>query len=529
MKVKEPVIPAPSESEATTVQSVIQASMEKTKGTKARYFCFLTVISLITALLVCLIFPPRFVLWRGLHIPEASFTPEVNRAVDTLNQLDAPLSSTMAPSNRVIRWRLLFPILWYNLHLPKTLFLIMPCLGCLLSLGMIAHVAYGTTQNRLLTIAITIILATSSWFFVSIGWLTYFDSWLVLGLLIVGFAQSRSVLLVAFLLCPWIDERFIIALPLCLMIRFLYFGQVGARDFKSIIHESLLAVSTIIFYAVFRLSLSMSCTEDHSTWYLSNQLTLSNISSVSIPHYLEGIWYGIRSGIIFVGIFIWLAYAGNSWRWRILLWMILLSTLVIGLVIAGDLSRSMAMFVPAALSGIVLMAKERPRLLTIAITLALLVTLLSSAKHVVSSFKTSTPINSLSKEIAMYRHPPDFLSSDYYLAKAVQSANQGKFDKALHLLDNALVLDICLSPAYYCRASVLSIQGDLSRAIADLNKAISLEPNFEDALYLRGVLYQERNETAAAMSDFKHALQISTPDWPKRTECRERIARLSGN
>jgi len=58
-----------------------------------------------------ILFSPRFVIWRGLHIPEAWFNPEVNRAVNALEQLQDPLGPIDNPSNQVIRWRLFFPLL----------------------------------------------------------------------------------------------------------------------------------------------------------------------------------------------------------------------------------------------------------------------------------------------------------------------------------------------------------------------------------------------------------------------------------
>ena len=100
-------------------------------------------ISLAAALPITLCFAPRLVLWRGLAIPEAWFNPEVNRAVDTLHQLEVPFAPVANPSNQVIRWRLLFPVLWHSFRLPAVLFL-----ALLVLTGMIVTKLIRSTWKR---------------------------------------------------------------------------------------------------------------------------------------------------------------------------------------------------------------------------------------------------------------------------------------------------------------------------------------------------------------------------------------------
>ena len=525
MKTENPFNPFMPESKSGGDQCLAGTGTPKFRfKTGIGYACFLCTASVLTALLICLIFPPRVVLWRGLDVPEARFTPEVNRAADTLKQVDALFAPVATPSNRMIQWRLLFPAIWHSFNLPKTLFLALPHIGCLLVLGMIAHVAYGATGNRLLAVLATALLGASSWFFVSTGWLTYFDSWLVLGLMLVVFAKPQITLTVACLLCPWIDERFVIALPLCLMVRFIYFQRIEEKNYRAMYQDALLAVFATFFYAASRLSMSL-CLEDYSLWYLRDQVVPAKLATVPVSRYLEGIWAGIRGGIFFIGLFLCFACAKSPWRWRTVLWLIFLSTLAISLVIAGDLSRSMSVFLSTALAGIVLAAREQPRVLRIALPIVLIIELLLPAKHVVTVF--TIPIYSLRTEISMYRKPPDFLTPEFYLLKAIPLANQGKFDKALHFLDNSITLDSKFAPAYLWRASVIAQQGNLSGAIADLDRAIRLDPALADAFYLRGILHQTRNETKNAKLDLMHALQISAPDWPQRSDCNGRISLLN--
>ena len=68
--------------------------------------------------------------------------------------------------------------------------------------------------------------------FVSTGWLAYFDSWYVLGLLVATFSGSRSSPRPQPACCaPWIDERFVLALPLVVLIRGVSAGTLdGGRQ-----------------------------------------------------------------------------------------------------------------------------------------------------------------------------------------------------------------------------------------------------------------------------------------------------------
>ena len=80
------------------------------------------------------------------------------------------------------------------------------------------------------TILATLLFATLPWFFVSSGWLGYFDSWYVLGLVAAAFVPSRWVLGAVAVLTPWVDERFLLALPVILLIREASLQRMEDRD-----------------------------------------------------------------------------------------------------------------------------------------------------------------------------------------------------------------------------------------------------------------------------------------------------------
>ncbi len=127
-------------------------------------------------LLVNYFFCPRFALWKGLDLPLAWSNPEVNRAVDSLRQIQHPFAPINNPTNEVIQWRLLFPLLAHFLKLPDVLYLALSHVGGLLSLLWIARLTLHRTSERWAAFAAAALFGTTSWYFVSMGWLAYFDS-----------------------------------------------------------------------------------------------------------------------------------------------------------------------------------------------------------------------------------------------------------------------------------------------------------------------------------------------------------------
>ena len=187
-------------------------------------------VSLAAFALVITFFAPRFILWSWTDLESSeSHPPDFNRAIDTLRQLDNPFVTITNPTNRHINWRLLFPFVGHYLHLSRPVFLALPALGCLFVLGYVAHLVRRESGGWWVAFAAAALSGTTSWFFVSTGWLAYFDSWYVLGLLIAAFGRSKIATGLACLLTPWVDERFVLTLPLLLVIRGISTSGTRAR------------------------------------------------------------------------------------------------------------------------------------------------------------------------------------------------------------------------------------------------------------------------------------------------------------
>jgi hypothetical protein len=300
------------------------------------------VVSIVAAVLVSLFFfSPKFHLWALSDTN--SF--ETARGIQVLKQLDDPWT---LHSRNALRWRLLFPVLGNVLGLSRKLFLALPFLGSLLLLFQICSIVEDRTGRRDYTFLATIVAATLSSHFIPTQWLGLFDAWYLLGLVGVAFASRRSPAFLYCLFCPWVDERFLIALPLALLTREL---MESIRPRLSTFHLACLA--GVLPYVTLRLGALFLYGEGMA--YLVRSLE----DFQWIPWSPLGWWMGFRAAWLLIGVFFYGLAKIHTLR---LAWTtILLTILTTGVVtlLARDISRSVAVLLPLFVSGTLLL----PRLL----------------------------------------------------------------------------------------------------------------------------------------------------------------------
>ena len=193
--------------------------MERPTGTRVADCLVPVAVSLAAFALVITFFAPRFVMWSWLDLDSAEHHPaEFNRAIDTLRQLDNPFVPITNPTNRRHQLAVALPD---RRALPAPAALGVPCFaGARVSAGARVrgpHLVRRESGAWWVALAAAALSGTTSWFFVSTGWLAYFDSWYVLGLLVAAFGRSKIATGLACLLTPWVDERFVLTLPLVLV------------------------------------------------------------------------------------------------------------------------------------------------------------------------------------------------------------------------------------------------------------------------------------------------------------------------
>jgi tetratricopeptide (TPR) repeat protein len=465
-------------------------------------------IALLAATVSLLRFTPAFVLWRGLGIPAATSDPALNRAEDILRQLAHPLAAGASANNRVIEWRLLFPILGHALALPAWFYLALPHLGCLLVLIFLARLLLRHGLGAGEAFAATTLAATCSWFFVSMAWLGYFDSWYILALLLTVFTR-RGVMLAAILAAPWIDERFVLALPLALVLRDRYLAATaGPRPGSERWREAGACAMALLPWIAVRLGAYLSRHDAVTAAYVQGMTPGANG-----PFYAAGLWQGLRWAWVPV-----LAWLGLEWRRSrrtgALLLAALALTLAVNLFAANDLSRSVSTAVPALAMGVLLLHLRLARRLRPLLFGACALNLLFPAKHVVSSW--TEDISPLPVELDHARHPPPALDPDYYTHAGAALNRGGDPRGALAQLDAALRLDPANAAAYSNRAVSNYRLGRLPEAQADADRAVRLRPELWEARYNRAIIRAAAGNLDGARDDLAAVLRLAPAEWPAR-------------
>ena len=372
--------------------------------------------------LVIAVFAPRLVLWEFTDVELEEYDPsEIKRAIDTLHQLENPFVRITSASNRVINWRLLFPIIGHYLHLPRWAFLSLPAVGCLLVLGTVAVLVGREARSWWPAIAACVLVATTSWFFVSTGWLAYFDSWYVLGLLVAAFAPSKIAASLACLLTPWVDERFVLTLPLVVVVRDIYLNKSETTPRARIRSDGLLFFVLVVPDCAVRLVALATTQDPGSAFHLREHL-----ATVHDPWLLAfGLWAGLRALWVFVVLAPVLLVAKGRPAAAALFILATAVSLALNVPLAHDLSRSASTMVPAALLGIVLLVRWRPGAAIWPLAAALAFNLLTPAWHVIEGWSGPVRIRTIVTELDRLKHPPTQLTG-LYLRRASALAKQGK-------------------------------------------------------------------------------------------------------
>lgn len=283
-------------------------------------------------LLSVFFFSPQLWLWKE-YMPG---TTAWDRAHTFLLQCESPFRRDIEPA---MLWRLLPPLLANALHLPGRTPLLIPWIGLLVTTGYVAILLRRRLDDSRFVFGGTLLYATTSAVLVPVGWLGMNDSWVWFGLLAVAFARSAWAAPLACLLCPWIDERFIIGFPLAWLVARL------DRD-EPIWSRATLVGLWLLPYAVLRLTLSrydtvaVAATDNFLRWQVDQSLRWLPLAPLAW-------WMGLRAAWAPLAYGLWILPRGRG----LLAAAVLLGTLGISVVLAADLSRSVAIALPLVLAG----------------------------------------------------------------------------------------------------------------------------------------------------------------------------------
>jgi tetratricopeptide (TPR) repeat protein len=264
-------------------------------------------------------------------------------------------------NHKIVRWRLLVPALGLILKLPGWVILGLAQIGCWVFVTVLVAMAYHQARAAGRptgdAIWLGVIAGASAPFFTSMGLLGYYDSWLALALLAVAFVRPRPVVWLACVLAPWVDERFVIGLPLALCVRRMGDSNTVASRWSWLKQQALPPTCLVLGYTLLRLNLGGSGGSQTMGQYL-NQFVFSG--QISVGQRLLGVWEGLHAGWFLVLVaLVGTKCAGAAPR-RIesgLLAVGVVLTGLVGLFTALDMSRSMVLLIPVVPLGWMIAAR----------------------------------------------------------------------------------------------------------------------------------------------------------------------------
>jgi hypothetical protein len=324
---------------------------------------FVTYTVLAALAVVMLFYPPRLYLLVGMN-PHCF---DWNRGFNFVAQCQDPFYPKEEPA---LRWRLL-PALIGHYVLRRNLEMLL-MIG---PLGVVAVLSYLTVilerhAGRLCSFLGVVLLATTSAILTACDWLGINDPWAWLGVLVVAFSLRRWPLVAACILGPWIDERFILALPLAVLIR------CRDKSPRELFKTALLAGLILAPYVLARL-IVVAQGGSPDAGFLRGTLT---ICGRWMPFMPLAWWLGYR--VLWAGMVLALAELGRGAI------AITLGTLLVVGTLAADLTKSVAVIFPLAVLAVLIVCRRWPRHAPLILTAALGVQLLLPDAHIVDLYVT---------------------------------------------------------------------------------------------------------------------------------------------
>lgn len=470
--------------------------------------------------LLLFFFSPSWGAFRAWsRAPELGFMLETRRGVVVLEQVAHPGTAVSDTLHSAIQWRLLFPVIGRGLHLSGPAFFGLAHAGCVLVLGFIITVLRRRGVGWVDAGFVATSLGAGSWFFASVCWLGYFDSWLVLGLLIVAFGRSPRSVWLACLWAPWVDERFVIGAPLAMLCRYCL-RPASAQDQSpgALQREFAVPAALLAGFAVIRLGVLAGPSAPGATigGYFAN-LQFGDAPGARIA---AGIWEGLRAGWFFVL----LAAALLPRRQGVALTAAALGLMAAGLATAQDFSRAMMLVLPLGLAGAVRAFETRPRWLPLALRGAAAAALLLPGHLVMSNYVQ--PVQGFYHELAALDNPPALLRPESYELRAIHAMEQGLPAQAE--ADLGLAIKLAANPAGPSkqRGILYASAGRWEEARRDFAVMVQYAPEDPEAWFFRAQAQLALGDPAAARADMQQATARAPADWAARPDVARFLVRL---
>jgi hypothetical protein len=363
---------------------------ESSMGWRARRWLASLGAALLVIAVTIVFFAPH--LWFMTEVRPDTY--EWDRALGFLAQCANPWDGGVEAA---LRWRLLPPTLAYWLGLRGLTPLVIPWFGIIALLAYLHGTLRGKGLSRRASLATLFLVAGSGGVLAAMHWYGINDGWYLLGLAVVTLGSGWRSLVYPCLLCPWVDERFLIALPLALVCRTLsspaFPAEASGTELVSRLKRVVWPCAVaLVPYAIIRATLSLLDDD------LSNREFLATVARefvVWMPYAPLAWWMGLRAAWLplFSGLRDVFTTCGRPAALLVLLLSLLMLT--VSLVLAQDMSRTAILFLPGLLCGAISLARtsQGERILVG----AAVANLLLPAMHVTST--SAEPIHFLPLEL----------------------------------------------------------------------------------------------------------------------------------
>lgn len=273
-------------------------------------------------------------------------TFEWSRALTFLQQSAAPFDLSAVPEP-AMRWRILPALIAHFLHLGSLAVWIVPHLGLVVLLGYFGAVIAQRTGDRLTGLLASVFLATTGAVITITNLLGMNDAWFVIGIVAVACGRSPTLLFLVGLLCPWVDERFLIALPLAILCR-IAFNENDGRSLR-------LLLPGVIAYLGVRLAVTFAGHDTSSSGYVASMLAYL---PPSLPYVPLGWWMGYRTGWLLVLLPIATLWLSSKRNTAVVLAVVGVGTLFGITLLASDTTRSTSLLISLLVGGILALARD---------------------------------------------------------------------------------------------------------------------------------------------------------------------------
>lgn len=433
----------------------------------------------------------------------------VNRGYHVLQQTRDLGVEIAEPNHKIVRWRLLVPALGHVLRLPGWAVLGLAQVGCVVLLVMlvsiVAHRLAGNPRPAHEALCFGLIAGASAPFFTSMGLLGYYDSWLAIALLTVGFVERRWIVLLACVLVPWIDERFVIGLPLALCVRCIVDKETSLSRWLWLKREALWPIALVAVYSLVRLRLGGTGGSQTTAQYLREFVFSGTLTSSERAF---GIWQGLRLGWVLAAIALVVVWRGLAVGRALEAGLLVVGTIItaiVGAMTALDTSRSMVLIMPLVPLGWIMAGQLAWwRRFHAPIVLAAASVLLPAWHCLGDHFQSVDNLWSGAWPEAAARNNLGNLLA----------ATPGRTDDAIAQFTEALRIKPRYPEAHNNLALALSGKpGMREEALAHYTEALRLKPDYPEAHYNLGNLFAVTpGRQESALSHYAQALRLK-PDY----------------